>query len=355
MHELINAVTNFIWDLWYGWIFAMMVLESSFFPFPSEIAMIPAGYLSNPWIEGGAQMNFALAFTAWTLWAMVWATINYILGWKLGAPIIKKIISKYGKFVFLTPQHYDKTEYFFLDHGSLGTFVGRLITWIRQIISIPAWVFRMNYWKFLLYTTAGAWLWNLVLMVIWYIAGWNKDLIAEYSFMAFLWSFIIVWITTYTYFQRRKYPNTTKTSALILLNKEWEVLIQDRTSISKHWEKCWLFGWHLEYQEKPIHAIKREIKEELGLDISETVSYIWKFQTKLPERHTIAKRSFFFDTTEKEIWEFTVLEWDWARFISIDELGKLEGFYIKDKALHKLIFLIKRAQKKIEKNKSKND
>lgn len=351
MHELINTITNFIWDLWYGWIFAMMVLESSFFPFPSEVAMIPAGYLSNPWIEGWAKMHFALAFFAWTTWAMVWATINYILWWKLGAPIIKGVIAKYGKFLFLTPQHYDKTEYFFLDHGSLGTFVWRLITGIRQIISIPAWVFKMHYGKFLFYTSAWAWLWNLILMVIWYVAAWNKDLIAEYSFMAFLWSFIIVWITTYTYFQRRKYPNTTKSASLILLNKKWEILIQERTSIAVHGEKWWLFEGQLEYQEKPINAIIREVKEELDFDISDTVSYLGKIQVKLLEIHTIAKRSFFYDTTEKDAWDFTVLEWDSARFISISELEKLEGFIMKDKALHKLTFLIKKAQQKIEKQK----
>lgn len=351
MHELINTITNFIWDLWYGWIFAMMVLESSFFPFPSEIAMVPAGYLSNPWIEGWAQMNFALAFLAWTTWAMVWATINYILWWKLGGPIIKSIIAKYWKYFFLTSQHYDKTEYFFLDHGSLGTFVWRLITGVRQIISIPAWVFKMHYGKFLLYTTAGAWLWNLILMIIWYVAGWNSELIAQYSFWAFLWSFIVVWITTYTYFQRRKYPNTAKTAELILLNVKWEILIQERTSISKYGEQWWLFGGDLEYQEKPIDAIIRETKEELDIDISETVSYIGKIQMKLLERHTIAKRCYFYDTTKKKIKDFTVLEWDSVRFISIAELEKLEGFIIKDKALHKLIFLIKKAQQKVEKQK----
>lgn len=343
MEYIIQLVTWFISDLWYTWIFFMMVLESTFFPFPSEIAMVPAWYLSSV-----GDMNFAIAFLAGTLWAIIGSCINYLIWWKLGAPIIKKVVEKYGKFVFLSVEHYNKTEYFFLDHGSVATFLWRLVTGIRQIISLPAWVFKMHFWKFLFYTGAWAWLWNLILMIIWYLAWENQELIKQYSFVAFIASFIIVGISAYLYFQRRKYPNTLRTAGLILINNQGKILIQDRASISRHGEKWALFGGHIEYAEKAKDAIIREIQEELNMNISHQVKKLWKLNIKIPERHLIAKRNFFYMKTDKDISEIEVLEGDGAKFIDPEELRKLEWFYLKWASLDKLLFLIKKAKKRIE-------
>jgi len=74
LENLVTFVIDTVWNLWYTGIFIMMTLESSFIPFPSEIAMIPAGYLASL-----GQMNIFLAFLAWTLWALCWATINYFI------------------------------------------------------------------------------------------------------------------------------------------------------------------------------------------------------------------------------------------------------------------------------------
>ena len=169
-------------------IFLMMVLESSFIPFPSEVAMIPAWYLASIW-----KMNFLLAFASWTAWALIWATINYILAYKLWEKTLIKLIRKYGKYILLKEEHYLKAENYFLKHWIITIFLARFITVVRQLISLPAWSFKMNFRKFFFYTWLWAWIWNLWLMVIWYIAGENRELISQYSKeLVFWWIAIIV-------------------------------------------------------------------------------------------------------------------------------------------------------------------
>mgnify|MGYP005986412225 FL=1 len=190
MHEIIDYIVTIVWDLGYTGIFIMMTLESSFFPFPSEVAMLPAGYLSATW-----EMNFALAMFFWTLWALVWASINYFLGYKLWGPIIKSLIHKYWKYFLIKDEHYQKTEVYFLKHGVITTFLARFITVIRQLISLPAGVFKMNIWKFLFYTGLWAWLWNLILMIIWYLVWNNQELLAQYTKQLLIgWIIFVIFI-----------------------------------------------------------------------------------------------------------------------------------------------------------------
>lgn len=195
MHEIIDFIVRLVWSMWYTWIFIMMTLESSFFPFPSEVAMIPAWYLASTW-----EMNFYIALIVWTLWALLWASINYALWYFLWWKIIKKLIHKYGKFFLITDSHYEKTEKYFQKHWVITTFLARFITVVRQLISLPAWVFKMNIPKFLFYTWLWAGLWNLMLMVLWYIAWENRELIARYSKELLIWWIvfvILIWIIYY--------------------------------------------------------------------------------------------------------------------------------------------------------------
>lgn len=205
MHDLVNTIVNFASDLGYMGIFLMMVLESSFFPFPSEVAMIPAWFLASIW-----KMDFFIALMVWTFWALVWATINYVLWYYLWSKVIHKLVKNYWKYFLITPEHYKKTEKYFEKHWSITTFLGRFISVVRQIISIPAWVFKMNFAKFFFYTWLWAWLWNLILMVIWYTAWENKELIAKYSFEILIISllFIITIANIYYYLHKRKNDKT---------------------------------------------------------------------------------------------------------------------------------------------------
>lgn len=199
MHEIIEYIVGIVWDLWYTGIFIMMTLESSFFPFPSEVAMIPAWYLSATW-----EMNFWLALLFWTLWALLGAIINYVLGYKLWWPIIRSLIRKYGKYFLIKDEHYQKTEIYFEKHWVITTFLARFVTVIRQLISLPAWVFKMHFGKFLFYTGLWAWLWNLILMVIWYVAWENKELIAQYTKELLIWWIIFVIFIALGYILKNK-------------------------------------------------------------------------------------------------------------------------------------------------------
>jgi len=195
MHDFINYIVNIADQLGYLWIFLMMVLESSFIPFPSEVAMIPAWYLVALW-----KMNFLLAFIAGTSGALLWATINYFIAYKLWEKTIVRVIEKYWKFFFITKQHYLKAESYFLSHWVITVFLARFITVIRQLISLPAGAFKIDFRKFFFYTGIGAWLWNLWLMIIWYIAWENKELIKEYSLQMLIGWIIIIFIIWLVYF-----------------------------------------------------------------------------------------------------------------------------------------------------------
>ncbi len=191
LHEMINYIVSFAEAMGYVWIFIMMVLESSFFPFPSEVAMIPAWIAVSKWV-----MDFSLVLIIWTFWALVWATINYMIGYYLGWKKVKKLIAKYGKYFLIKEKHYDRSEKYFFKHWSITTFLARFITVIRQLISLPAWVFKMNFAKFFFYTWLWAWMWNLILILIWYIFAENADVMEEYKIAMLIWwiSFIVlVW------------------------------------------------------------------------------------------------------------------------------------------------------------------
>lgn len=202
LHDFISNISSFFLELWYIWIFFMMVLESSFFPFPSEVAMIPAWYFSKTW-----EMNFFLAFLAWTSWALVWAIFNYFIWYFLWNKFILKFIKKFWKYFLIKEEWYYKTEKYFLENWSLATFTGRLIPVIRQLISLPAWIFKMNFAKFLFFTWLWAWLWNLILMWIWYFVWDNKELIAKYMKEFTIWwiIFVIILVIIYYFLKKRKW------------------------------------------------------------------------------------------------------------------------------------------------------
>ena len=148
-----------------------MFLESTFFPFPSEVAMIPAGYLAAK-----GDMNLILAIAVGTLGSLTGALFNYYLARKYG----RKGVLKFGKYFFFTEDKLQKMEKFFVDHGSFSTFVARLIPGVRQLVSLPAGLSKMPLGKFALHTTLGAGLWVIVLVLLGYFLGENEELINEY-------------------------------------------------------------------------------------------------------------------------------------------------------------------------------
>ncbi|MDD3479017.1 MAG: DedA family protein [Paludibacteraceae bacterium] len=157
----------------------LMTIESSFIPFPSEIVIPPAAYVAS---KPESDLNIFLVVLFGTLGAIIGALINYYLALWLGRPIIYKFAdSKLGHLCLLSSEKIKKAEDYFNDHGKVSTFIGRLVPGIRQLISIPAGLAKMNLGSFILYTTLGAGIWNNILAFIGYLAHGQADLINKYS------------------------------------------------------------------------------------------------------------------------------------------------------------------------------
>ena len=165
----------------------LMTIESSFIPFPSEVVIPPAAYVagkedSTLHVTDNYILNVLLIVLFGTIGALLGAIINYLLAMWLGRPIIYAFAdSKVGHLCLLSSEKVKKAEDYFNDHGKVSTFVGRLIPGIRQLISIPAGLSKMNFGQFLLYTFLGAGIWNTVLALLGYIAHGQMDLIHAYS------------------------------------------------------------------------------------------------------------------------------------------------------------------------------
>lgn len=169
--QIITFIVETVSSLGYPGIFALMFLESSFFPFPSEVVMIPAGYLAAT-----GEMNMFLVILWGTAGSLTGALFNYALGYKLGRPFFLK----YGKYLLFNEDKFIKVEGLFLRHGEIITFIARLIPGIRQYISFPAGITGMGLLRFSLFTTAGAGIWVTILTLLGYFVGQNQDLIKMY-------------------------------------------------------------------------------------------------------------------------------------------------------------------------------
>lgn len=148
----------------YLFVFLFMVVESSFIPFPSEVVVPPAAYLAVTNAGVGADMNIYLVVLFATLGALCGAFINYYLALWVGRPVVYRFAdSRVGHMLLIDRKKVDKAEKYFDKHGAASTFIGRLIPAIRQLISIPAGISRMNVAKFALFTFLGALVWNCIL------------------------------------------------------------------------------------------------------------------------------------------------------------------------------------------------
>ena len=171
IHELALQLVDLIFDWGYLGIFIMMAIESSFIPFPSEIVLVPAGYLASK-----DEMSITYIMMSAVSGSLVGAFVNYYLAFTLG----RKFLLRYGKYFFISHEALDKMERYFKKHGHISTFSGRLVPGIRQLISIPAGLAKMNLLEFTLFTTLGAGIWALILTLLGYYIGENEALIKEY-------------------------------------------------------------------------------------------------------------------------------------------------------------------------------
>ena len=161
----------------------LMAIESSFIPFPSEVVVPPAAYKAAT----TGELNIFLVILFSTIGACIGAATNYYLALYLGRPLVYRFAeSRIGHMCLLDSDKVETAERYFDKHGAVGTFFGRLVPAVRQLISIPAGLARMNIARFFLYTTLGAGIWNGILAAMgWYIgrnySGQLEEKVAEYS------------------------------------------------------------------------------------------------------------------------------------------------------------------------------
>ncbi|MEX2206765.1 MAG: DedA family protein [Myxococcota bacterium] len=201
MGELLTQGIDWVLATVHEWgylgIVVMMTIESSFVPFPSELAMIPAGYLAAQ-----GKLDPVLATLAGLFGSLLGAAVNYSLALYLGRPAVERIAGWF----FVGADKLDAADRFFARHGEITTFVGRLIPVIRQLISLPAGFARMNAARFALYTSLGAGMWCAILVAIGYWVGANEELWRPLLQKATLWLFggVAVLVVGYVWYQRRR-------------------------------------------------------------------------------------------------------------------------------------------------------
>jgi membrane protein DedA with SNARE-associated domain len=165
MSEIFTNITTWYLDnMNYFTITLLMAIESSFIPFPSEIIVPPAAYKA-----ARGELNIYLVVFFSTFGALLGALFNYYLALFIGRTAIYSFAkTKFAKMCLIETKSIEKAENYFIKNGNSSTLIGRLIPGIRQLISIPAGLSKMNLKSFILYTTIGAVIWNIILALLGY-------------------------------------------------------------------------------------------------------------------------------------------------------------------------------------------
>jgi membrane protein DedA with SNARE-associated domain len=175
MQETIDWLVNLFEALGYPGIFLLMAMEGSVFPMPSELVIPRAGYLAHQ-----GRMNLAAVIASGTAGSLAGAYLNYVVSRHLGRPLLLR----YGRYVGISEKRFARAESFFLEHGEISTFVGRLLPGVRHLISIPAGISGMSHGRFTLYTLLGSGLWVTILAGIGYWIGEEEGLLRRYRYEA---------------------------------------------------------------------------------------------------------------------------------------------------------------------------
>lgn len=170
VESLVHWLLERFRDLGYPGIVALMAMESSVLPVPSELVMPPAGYLAAK-----GEMNLFVAIACGVLGSVLGALANYGVAWWLGRAVIRRL----GRYVLISEKWLDRSERFFDRHGEISTLLGRMLPVIRHLISIPAGIARMSLPRFVLFTGLGALLWCSILAGIGYVLGQHEDVLSN--------------------------------------------------------------------------------------------------------------------------------------------------------------------------------
>lgn len=171
MEEIAKWLVDFVHSFGYLGILIMTFLESTFVPIPSELTMIPAGYLVHK-----GEMNFFIVLVISVIGTIGGALCNYYIAMYYG----RNFLINYGKYFFFDHKRMASLDKFFAKHGEISTFTGRLVPGLRHFISFPAGLAQMNLKKFTIYTGLGGSIWMTVLLLVGYLIGGNEDEVHYY-------------------------------------------------------------------------------------------------------------------------------------------------------------------------------
>ncbi|MBK1971485.1 DedA family protein [Campylobacter sp. TTU_617] len=190
MQEIIQFIVDSASSLGYLGIIILMTLESCFIPFPSEVVMIPAGYLAHK-----GEFDIILCIFSGVLGSVLGALINYYICFLWG----KKFVLKFGKYFGINEKKFAKFEEFFLKYGEISTFICRLLPGIRQYISMPAGLSKMKLLNFIFFTALGSAIWVSILAFLGYFIGENEELIKTYLNQILIFIIIFCLIVVFIY------------------------------------------------------------------------------------------------------------------------------------------------------------
>jgi membrane protein DedA with SNARE-associated domain len=197
MHDLIAWLVDFFEAMGYPGIFLLMAMEGSVFPMPSELVMPRAGYLAQQ-----GRMNLLAVILSGTAGSLAGAYLNYFAARHLGRPLLLR----YGRYLFINEKRFARAERFFLEHGEISTFIGRLLPVVRHLISVPAGLSGMSHWRFSLYTLLGSGLWVTILAGLGYWIGEEEALLRHYAreALAAVFAFCVLLTAIYVWRHRRR-------------------------------------------------------------------------------------------------------------------------------------------------------
>lgn len=207
---MIDTFINGLLELTKNWsyfgVFFLMILESSLFPVPSELVILPAAYLAQK-----GEMSLSMIVFAGTMGSFLGASMNYYLALRIGRPLAYKIAEKpWARFFLLSHAHLAAAEKYFLKHGKISTFIGRLIIGVRHLISLPAGFVRMKYFAFSFYTILGSFCWVFILAIFGYFFGEQEELFRMYykEILLILFALAVIFAFYFYFRKRAKFGNS---------------------------------------------------------------------------------------------------------------------------------------------------
>lgn len=197
LHQLLETLIHLVEFLGYTGLFIMTFIESTFIPIPSEITLIPAGYLAH-----AGEMDFIVVLIVSVVGTIAGSLFNYYLAKTLG----RKFLVQYGKYMFMKPETLGKIDTFFANHGAISLFTGRLLPGIKHFISFPAGLAKVPLSTFIFFTGLGALVWCWCLIYLGYLLGENSQMVSFYlkQIKIYLLIFVLALVLVYIVYKKKR-------------------------------------------------------------------------------------------------------------------------------------------------------